>query len=248
MKNDNEDHPNLSPEINAWIKQVEANDGFAIKDQKRGDMFKATTHSGSVYIFVVTDPEKHEVAVASPENRNPKMREPQLCVIDGATNGGSMVKVGWIGIGSYLRMYPMTGGLYTITPIQLITLRQDPELARSITEKAETKRPKKWTGDDKKKAEAGLKDFIRKKFPGDEVERVEDLLNFFCWNGRMMMLTLLVKAHEAGKLETAFGVIGKQIQEHWGYRAPEIRGEFMTESDVYYMKQAYEKLGLPIPK
>lgn len=134
---------NLSPEINSWIKKLEESEGFDIKSQKRGEMFKATTRSGSVYIFVITDPEKQEVAVASPDNRNPQMREPQLCVIDGATNGGSMVRVGWIGIHSYLRMWPMSkGGLYTITPIQFITLRQEPKLAQQIIEQAEAKRPK----------------------------------------------------------------------------------------------------------
>ncbi len=244
-----DDHPNLSPEINDWLKQMKNSEGFDIKARKKGDMFKVTTRSGSVYTFVVTNPENQEVAMVSPDNRNSKMRKPQLYVIDGATGGGSMVRVGWIGIGSYLRMRRISiGGLYTITPIQFITLRQEPELAAQIVAAAEATRPKAWTEEDKKNAEKKLRELTDEKFPADKIGPVENLINFFCWNGKVMMLTLLIKAQEAGKLDEAFKVISKQIREHWGYRPPEIRGEFITESDVYYMQQAYLELGLQVPQ
>ncbi len=243
-----DEHPNLSPEINAWIKHVNENEGFAIKDRKAGEMFTATTRSGSVYIFVVTNPQKSEVAVVSPDNRLERLREPKLYYIDGATAGGSMTRIGWIGIGSYLRLYPLQSGILTITPIQFLSFRQDPDRAKEIVAKAEAKRPKILTDKEAAEIEEKIMADARKIFPAEQAEQAINFLSHFCLTGQDMFMRYFLTAHEKGKLPDALKVAAKQIGEHWGYRPPEIRGMFVTEEDVYYMTQAYKDIGLELPK
>ncbi|MEK7654400.1 MAG: hypothetical protein AAB345_03965 [Patescibacteria group bacterium] len=243
-----ENNPNLSPEINAWIKHVSENEGFAIKDRKAGEMFTATTRSGSVYTFVVINPEQSEVALVSPDNRQVSLREPKLYMVDGATAGGSMTRVGWIGIGSYLRLYPLVGGILTITPIQWLTFKQDPVKVKEITEKAEAKRPKFLTEKETEEIEKKIETDARKTFPSEQAEQVVNFLSHFCLSGKDMFMRYFLSAHRAGKLPGALKTVIKQMHEHWVYRPPEIRGMFVTEQDVYYMTMAYKDIGLELPK
>ena len=243
-----EEHPNLSPEINDWIKHVSENEGFAIKDRKAGEMFTATTRSGSVYTFVVINPELQEVALVSPDNRQLSLREPKLYMIDGATAGGSMTRIGWVGVGSYLRLYPLCGGILTITPIQFLTFRQDLVKIKEITEKAEAKRPKMVTEKEVAEIEEKIRSDARNIFPPEEAEQAINLLSHFCLSGQDMFMRYFLAAHEKGKLPGALKTAAKQMGEHWGYRAPEIRGMFVTEEDVYYMRKAYQDIGLELPK
>lgn len=67
-------------------------------------------------------------------------------------------------------------------------------------------------------------------------------------NGQIVIVTLLESAHRHGKFEEAKELIAKFVSEHWGYQAPEVRGDpGFTQKNAWYIERAYQELGLPLP-
>ncbi|MFH1047638.1 MAG: hypothetical protein V1738_05015 [Patescibacteria group bacterium] len=61
------------------------------------------------------------------------------------------------------------------------------------------------------------------------------------------MVQILRLAHQASRLNLAFAVLDRHYQRHWAYRAPEIRGSFITHEDEYFVRLAYQEIDLPLP-
>jgi len=236
-------HKGLSPEIQEFIEQTEQSEGFNIKEVPQGTLIDVETRSGSVYTLVVSDPENHEVALVGPHDG---LREPTLYYLQGATGGGSMVKTGWIGKGLRLRLNG-PGTLLTTSPVVNFQFNSEPERGPQMLAEAESKRPEPATEDALDKFNRML-DGIIDTFPDEHQGRARGLVNEFNSQGRGIMVRIFELANEQGKLPAALDLIEKQYREHWAYRAPEIRGSFITEQDVHYIHAAYEELDLPLPE
>lgn len=234
----------LATTLDAMLRSLKASEGFSIKDLPKGKLFKVRTLSNSEYVFVVLDPETNEVAMTG---SRPGYEEPQLARINGATSGGSMIMLNWVKVNFWLEIRLYSGKTLTISPIQFISLSQDKNLAQEMIEKAEKNRPPPVTQKQLDDVNSKIFSDVKTKFPADRQEIVEDLLNFFCLQGRGIMMSLLVAANDIGKLDDAIVIIKKQIGEHWGWKAPEIRGAIIIPSDHLYIRKAYEKLGIQLP-
>lgn len=237
-------HSNLSPDLQRFVEVAEGNNGFDVSKLTRGALFQLFTESGSAYAAVVTNPKNCEIAITGGRN----LKKPVLLVLQGSTFGGSAVKLRWIGIGLRPRLHPLTGGIVTLGAVKRFAFVNDPVRAERIMKKAEARRPKEATAVDLKKWERETENFMVERFSGEHLERIQKLVREFCVpNGRMIMLGILDRAKEARKLEQALAILERQCREHWLYRPPELRGEFITEKDVAYVERAYHELGLPVP-
>jgi hypothetical protein len=84
-------HPNLSDEINKNISESELAGGVWFKDLPRGSVVKVQTRN-----TLYTIERREDGDYISGNGRY--CREPVKANITGSTWGGSMIKVGWIGI------------------------------------------------------------------------------------------------------------------------------------------------------
>lgn len=235
-------HPNLSPELQQFIALAEKNKGFQLAKLSKGTLFEMITQN-SVYTAVVTNPQKNEIAMTGTRE---ELRKPALYTLQGSTFGGSAVKIGWIGVGLRPRLHPLTGGIVVLSKLRAFTLINDKKKTREIVKAAELQRPKRPSKRDIQRWNKKVEEIIR-RFDPDHVDWVRQFVSFFNNEGKAIMLGLLEKAREVGKMQEAIRVLSRHFDEHWCYRAPEIRGSFITETDVLYVERAYSELGLPSP-
>ncbi len=138
-----------------------------------------------------------------------------------------------------------SGGVMTTTPVKNFKIIEDEarienlRIAAEEYEQRETITPEEF--------DKILEDLIAKNFSKEEQARVQQFVDQFCSEGKGVMLGILDRAREAGKLDEAFQILEEDFREHWNYRPPPFRGSFVTEQDVYYVNRAYQKLGLPLP-
>jgi hypothetical protein len=90
-----QDHPNLSDKINRNIRESELTGGIMWKDLPTGARAEVQTKN-TLYKL-----EKREEGTYI-EGHAKYCPTPTKCVIQGSTWGGSMLKMGWIGIGMHL--------------------------------------------------------------------------------------------------------------------------------------------------
>jgi hypothetical protein len=86
--------------------------------------------------------------------------------------------------------------------------------------------------------------FLRTKIPTESVDKVEILVNKFCFKGQVAIGSLCVFAQEAGKLEEALGILDKQYEKHHVYQHPEVCGDPDFGNNQYHLISAYEELGI----
>jgi hypothetical protein len=112
-----EDHPNLSPEINAAIRKSEADGGIWMKDVKPGIRVLVRTKSR---VYTIGRLEDGTVHISGHPEYCPR---PVEAKIHGSTWGSPMIKVGWIGRGMHLEFSTIDHrGAITTSTIQDVIL------------------------------------------------------------------------------------------------------------------------------
>ena len=107
-------HENLSDEINLNIMQSEKDGGIFLKDMKIGSIIKVQTQN-TLYIIKKISDKEYEI-----NGNKTYCPVSTKCFISGSTWGGSMIKVGFIGIGMHLEF--CTNKRITTSTIQSITI------------------------------------------------------------------------------------------------------------------------------
>jgi hypothetical protein len=233
----------LPPEITQLLEEIERDNGFDITRVPTGTMFEIDTRNGSTYMIVVTEPQKREIVLLGPHKR---MRRPTIYYVRGATMPGSaVIKSGWIIRGRSM-CFGGPGSIVTTSPVKAFRLLNDPERVLELVAEAESRRLPKPTEDDRKNFEQVIKKMV------DELQiehraRAKLFIQQFNPQGQAMMIRIMLLANKQGRLEEALNMLDWQFESHWAYRAPEIRGSFISEVDVQYIELAYRQLKLPLP-
>ena len=112
-------HPNLSPEINKNIEQSEKDGGVFLKDIKIGESVKLKTRNT---LYTLLRKEEKNYFLSGHDRYCPF---PVEATILGSTWGGSMIKIGFLGLGMCMEFSTYLGGasdkIITTTPIESIT-------------------------------------------------------------------------------------------------------------------------------
>jgi hypothetical protein len=109
-------HSNLSDPINQAIEQSERDGGIWIRDLKSGDRVLITTRN-SVYSLVKTSEKEYTI-----EGHPQFCPTPVTVQIAGSTWGGSMLKMGWIGVGMHLEFRVPHFGTLTTSRIKSVEI------------------------------------------------------------------------------------------------------------------------------
>lgn len=238
------EHPgekNIDPRLLAKIKQSEKDGGVFLQDIPNGHIVEVHTRN-SVYVIAVIDKEKGKVAI---QGNGKHLQQPTVGYLQGSTFGGSMLKVGWIGIGMHLEVQLARGGFLTTSVMQTVEIKKDAKKAKALTEKALATAPKEVTREEARRA---IQKFIEDKFPAVLKPEVAQIIKAFSTNGQIAIVTFLETALWREKFEAAKQFIAKFWQEHWSYQAPEIRGDpLFSPANAHYLERAYRELELPLP-
>lgn len=228
----------LSPQLVSLAKAG----GFDIKDVPQGTLMEVETSHDTFWILVV-DPAESKIVV---EGTHPNLLQPLVFIHQGATNGGSAVKMGWLGTGLCLRMNLAAGGLLCTSTVKNIQFVEEPDRAARLAEAGQKfdQQPVIST----EEFDVIVRELITKEFPADQQERITTFINEFNNEGKGVMLGILSRAQAAGKLAQAQEILDTDFHEHWSYRHPRIRGSLINEQDVFYIERAFQKLGLPSPQ
>lgn len=235
-------HPNLSPELQRALDNEEP--GFFVKTKERGSMLDLVTENHT-YRVVVADPEKGELVLFG---NNAGLLKPRLFQLQGSTYGGSVTKMGWLGLGMYPRLHALDGGLVSMSSVQSINFIEDAEESERLLAEAEKNRPRTATEEETAQMREKFWEWVDDHDWGEHKDWVHEFVGRFRFlNGQAYISGILVVALEAGKLEDAIRILERQFEEHWFFRPPEFRGELVTEKDAYYLEKAYQDLGLTPP-
>lgn len=114
-------HNGLSNEINAALDQMEKDGGVWLKDIPEGSYALIETRNTMYKLSHLKD--------GSWEISGNKRFCPNPCkvMVNGSTFGGSMLRIGWIGMGMHLELYfpSLTSfSVVTTTQIQKVTVHQ----------------------------------------------------------------------------------------------------------------------------
>src|SRR5258708_1502008 len=116
------DHPNLSPEINRNIRESELSGGVWVKELKVGERVEMQTRN-TLYLI-----EKREDGLYISGHLG-YCRVPTKAYIHGSTWGGSMLKVGFVGVGMHLEFatdeHPDAITTSTIADVKLIAEKSE---------------------------------------------------------------------------------------------------------------------------
>lgn len=239
----------LAPHLQAVLKHMGEGVGFRVNDRKPGDLFKIITEKYT-FTLIVVNPEKQEVVILGEEEI---FREPKIYVLEGANWGGSMVKVGYVLTGCYVKVRSLTqGGFLLIPAVQgFAEFDGDPsEETKAIIAQAEANRPRAATAKEIDQMKLTFWAWVDEYDWGEHKTAVHEMIKRFCFpRGQMYIAGILVQALGAGKVLAALTLLEKQYNEHWYFRPDGFRGEIITPSDDYYLRSAYAELGLePIGK
>lgn len=229
----------LSPQL----QELARADGFHLKDVPAGTLMEIKTMGDTFWVLVI-NPSEGKVVVKS---THAQLRQPMVFFHQGATLGGSAMKVGWLGVGLCLRMNLGVGGVLTTPEVRSIrSLSDEDTRVQPMIEAAEAfDRLPTITADE---FAARIRALIAKEFPADDQERITTFMAEFSRDGQGIMLGILSRAHAVGKLAQALEVLENDYREHWFFRPPAVRGTLITEQDVDYIERAYRTLGIPSPQ
>lgn len=228
----------LSPQLVALAKAG----GFALKDVLAGTLMEIETFHDTFWVLVL-DPAEGKVVV---ESTNPQLLVATVFYHQGATSGGSAVKLGWFGVGYRLCMNAGAGGVLSTSVVQHIRSIKDKVRVQRMVEAAKKFDRRKTISSDEFAAK--VRELIVKEFPADQRGRITAFVSKFNLEGQGVMLGILSRAHAVRKLTQALEILDEDFREHWSFRPPLVRGSFLTEHDVDYVERAYQKLGLPSPQ
>lgn len=239
-------HPNLSPELNAFIKTAQTNSGFEIGQLPENALFEIHTQN-SVYTIVVVDPKAGIIALMGTRET---YEEPDLYAYLGSTwaMGASALKLGWVGVDLHARFQSIDGQLITTTKLQRFVMLSDPAKAAEIRTKAEARRPGALEPASADKMQKWQEDFdkqVAADFAGEHLPAVQQWLSQFSIRGKCNAANFFAAAKGAGKLKEALELMPRHFKEHWMYKPPEIRGDTITPSDTAQWQKAGQEIGLP---
>lgn len=238
------EHPGeryIDPRLLAKIKQAEKDGGIFLEDIPDDHIVEVHTQN-SVYTIAVIDKVIRKVAV---QGSNMHLLQPEVCYLRGSSFGGSMIKVGWIGVGMHFEVNLAAGGIMITSSVKTVKVKEDAERAKELVRKALATAPKEVT---KEEAQDFIRRFVEEKFPATMRSEVTAIINDFSLNGQIVISSLLWVAHRHHKFEAVKQLIAKFMREHWGYQAPEVRGDpDFTRKNAWYLERAYKELDLPLP-
>lgn len=231
----------FSPQIAEFVRRAESSEGLNLHQLPLHTLLKIETQDHSYHMLVLEPKEGRGILEAD----HPRLREPQTFYLQGATGGGSVVKLGCIIVGLHLRMNLASGGLLVTSRVKSVRVVEDAVRRQKLSASAEAaEKPEAFSPEEFDRAVRALLD---QKFPAEYRGEVQQFVGQFCPEGKGIMLGILDRAREAGKLDEALRLLGEDFKEHWDYRPPHVRGSFITEQDVYYVQRAYQRLGIPLP-
>lgn len=102
-------HPNLSDDVNKKVSFADAH-GLTFRLLNKGDELTIVTDN-SIYIFKMLDPSK---GLAIGAGNGQHLREPQRVNLHGSNFGGSMIKLGWVAVGTWLELKPIVANGITV--------------------------------------------------------------------------------------------------------------------------------------
>lgn len=112
-----QDHPNLSPEINAAMREMELNGGIWYDKLPAGSVVQVQTKN-TLYVI-----EKRSDTQSFITGHPKYCPIPTECRINGSTFGGSMLRIGWLGVGMHLE-FCLGDGVITTSQIQDVRVLQ----------------------------------------------------------------------------------------------------------------------------
>ena len=116
------------------IEQSEKDGGIWLKDVEPDQLIEVYTQK-SIYRLALVDKVKHLVAVNS---TGAHIDKPEICILNGSTFGGSMIRLGWIGIGMNLEFHRRrkVRPILTTSAVKTIKVKKDSKAAQELIEKA----------------------------------------------------------------------------------------------------------------
>jgi hypothetical protein len=111
--------------LDGFVLEPGCTEGVALQSLKDGTVFSVITRHSS-YRLVVVDPAQQRVLVTG-GRLFPERTELRL---EGATAGGSLIKIGWIGVGLRFEM-SLGGQRITTSRVESITIESVPPLRSS---------------------------------------------------------------------------------------------------------------------
>ena len=220
----------LSPQVVEFIARIKSNYGFDITEAPKNTLLEVTTRNTTFHVLIAEP--KDSVIVID----HPALKQLPVCYYQGSTAMGSIVRTGWIEIGTHMNMNPVMGGFMTTSPVKSFKIIDDLALFEKLMDTYRQYR--EMPPLDVKAFETKVIGIIESEFPPDQKEDILALINEFNVEGKGVMLGILSRAHKAGKLIKALEILNRHLAKHWMYRPPEIRGSFITDKDVYYESQA----------
>ena len=229
----------LSPQLVEFVARIKSNYGFDITEAPKNTLLEVTTRNTTFHVLIAEP--KDSVIVID----HPALKQLPVCYYQGSTAMGSIVRTGWIEIGTHMNMNPVMGGFMTTSPVKSFKIIDDLALFEKLMDTY--RQYQEMPPLDVKAFETKVIGIIESEFPPDQKEDILALINEFNVEGKGVMLGILSRAHKAGKLIKALEILNRHLAKHWMYRPPEIRGSFITDKDVYYVELAYQELGIPFP-
>ena len=202
-------HPNLSAGINAQIEKGNTDSGFFVNRMEPGTMIHIVARSAS-FTMVVVNPEENEVAMTSTVEG---MEGPDLWMVMGSGWGGSLMKVGWIGLDAQMRMRRLSGGLLESATVSSFVVLDDPVEATRIMEEAEARRPRVMTKEEEEEHNqrfaTAVEELLVKEFDDKEVRnRAREMIGHFGnIPAKGTVVGVLCQAKKYEKLDLAFELL-----------------------------------------
>lgn len=110
-----QDNPGLTPELNAKLRDMELAGGIWYDKLPVGSVVEVQTKN-TRYIL-----EKRSDTQSFIQGNAKYCPIPTECRINGSTFGGSMIRIGWLGVGMFLE-FQMGGGTITTSQIESVRL------------------------------------------------------------------------------------------------------------------------------
>ncbi len=209
------------------VKEVEA---LSVESLTKGAMFSVTTGTGntrgSKYLFVVTNPERSNIAVFTKSACIPDRYG--LCRLMGSKSDSGLVS-GAIAVGSVMYMRDngdVSGGIIQTRPITGIWMLRSEAwreawYADFVIRKAE------------KCFAATVDGIIKKEFPDDRYSRISEMIRLFGNpGGKSAALSALLRAMNTNTAGNKLGVALETMQEYWHRfwepEYPDIAGDPIT--------------------
>jgi hypothetical protein len=129
------EHPGekyIDPRLLALIKKSEKDGGIFLNDVPKRALVEVQTNN-SIYTIAIIDVKKAEVIV---KGNNKHLATPKTCFLLGSTYGGSMLKLGWIGVDMHLQVSVIGGPILTTSPIRFIKIYLDEKMREEMMKAA----------------------------------------------------------------------------------------------------------------